>query len=115
MLKKVVVCDHCAESLSSVGAVEYERQTLIDQVFEKRVEHTDAEIKQFPHCGEVTKGYFASHLAGPQQYGLGIRAYIVSLLFTQMVSLNRVQSQPVTLIGQKISEAAMLKYLLQLA
>lgn len=110
----VTACDHCGESLKSVATKGHERRTLIDLVFEKRVEHTDAEIKQCPGCGETTKGCFASHLSGPLQYGLGVKAYIINLLVTQMVSLNRVQSQLTTLVGQTISQAVMLKYLLQL-
>ncbi len=83
-------------------------------MFEKRVEHVDAEIKHCPCCHHVTKGQFPSDLAGPVQYGLGIKAYILNLLITQMVSLNRVQKLLKTLIGRAISEAVMLKYILQL-
>ena len=93
---------------------DYERRTCVDIVFEKRVEHVDAEIKHCPCCHHVTKGQFPSDLAGPVQCGLGIKAYILNLLITQMVSLNRVQKLLKTLIGRAISEAVMHKYILQL-
>ena len=84
-------CSACGENLSKVSVTDYERRTRIDIVFEKCVEHVDAEIKHCPCCHHVTKGQFPSNLAGPVQYGLGSKAYILNLLITQMVSLNRVQ------------------------
>ena len=51
---------------------------------------------------------------GPLQYGPGIKAYALNLLIAQMVSLKRVQQSIQTLIGQLISEATLLKYVLQL-
>ena len=83
-------------------------------VFETRVEHVDAETKHCPCCHHVTKGQFPCDLAGPVQYGLGIKAYILNLLITQMVSLSRVQKLLKTLIGRATSEAVMLKYILLL-
>ena len=83
-------------------------------MFEKRIEHVDAQIKRCPCCLHLNKGQFPAHLQGPVQYGLGIKAYILNLLTTQMISLNRVQRLLKTLIGRAISEAAMLKYILQL-
>ena len=110
----VTQCSHCGENLQQVEVVDHERRTRIDIVFEKRVEHVDAEIKYCPSCEHVNKGQFPSDLAGPVQYGLGIKAYVLNLLITQMVSLNRVQKLLKTLIGRAMSEAVMLKYILQL-
>jgi cytochrome c2 len=113
-LSRVTRCSHCCENLSKVSVTDLERRTRIDIVFEKRIEHVDAEIKRCPSCHQITKGEFPSDLAGPVQYGLGIKAYILNLLITQMVSLSRVQKLLKTLIGRAISEAVMLKYILQL-
>ena len=38
-------CEHCGENLRNVQVEYYQRRTRIDIVFEKRIEHTDAEIK----------------------------------------------------------------------
>lgn len=113
-IAKVTVCDYCAEDLSHVPCRLHERRTQIDIQFEKVVQHVDAEIKQCPACRESTKGVFPSGMAGPLQYGDGIKAYVVSLMMAQMVSLNRVQKMVKTLIGVIISEATMLKYVTQL-
>ena len=53
-------------------------------------------------------------MAGPIQYGPGVKAYVLNLLIAQMVSLKRVQQSVTTLIGEVISEATLLKYVMQL-
>ena len=111
---RVLRCSACGENLSQISVTDHERRTRIDIVFEKRVEHVDAEIKRCPCCEHVNKGQFPSDMSGPVQYGLGIKAYILNLLITQMVSLSRVQKLLKSLIGRAISEAVMLKYILQL-
>jgi transposase len=107
-------CEHCNEDLSQTPCQGHERRTVIDIVFEKVVDHVDAEIKDCPRCGARTKAPFPSRLAGPLQYGLGIRAFVLNLLVAQMVSLKRVQQLLNTLIEQLLSEATLLGYVLQL-
>jgi transposase len=111
---KVTACEHCAEDLRGAPSRGYERRTLIDIVFEKVIRHVDAEIKDCPHCATQTRAAFPAGLCGPLQYGLGIKAYILNLLIAQMLSLKRVQQSIRTLVGTVISEATILKYVLQL-
>lgn len=113
-IARVDRCSHCGENLSMVAVMDHERRTLIDIVFEKRVDHIDAQIKRCPCCKHIAKGEFPSSMTGPVQYGPGIKAYVLNLLVVQMVSLNRVQKLLKTLIGRALSEAVMLKYVLQL-
>ena len=113
-IAKVTVCGCCAQDLSAVECHTHERRTKIDIAFEKVVQHVDAEIKECPRCHESTKGVFPSDMSGPLQYGNGIKAYVLSLLMAQMVSLNRVQKMMKALIGIVISEATLLKYVIQL-
>jgi transposase len=107
-------CAHCGEDLRNTPGHGHERRTLIDIVFEKVVKHVDAEIKDCPHCQGRTKGAFPRPLAGPVQYGLGIRAYVLNLLVAQMVSLKRMQQLLNTLIDRLISEATLLGFVQQL-
>ena len=107
-------CQSCGEDLSDTPCQGHERRTLIDIIFEKVVTHVEAEIKQCPFCQAHSKGRFPADMPGPLQYGLGIKAYVLNLLIAQMLSLNRVQQSIRTLIGQVISEATVLKYVLQL-
>lgn len=107
-------CAKCGEDLSHVPCICIERRTRIDIIFEKTVEHVDAEVKECPSCQSTTKGQFPDYMAGPLQYGNGIKAFIVQLLVTQMISLNRAAKMVATLIGKTISEATMLGYMMRL-
>ena len=113
-VSKVSSCEECGEDLRTVRPEGHERRTQIDIVFEKVVSHVDAEIKSCPHCGSETRAPFPETFSGPVQYGSGIKAYALNLLIAQMVALKRVQQSIQTLIGLAISEATILKYVLQL-
>ena len=110
----VTTCGCCGQDLSGVEPEGHERRTRIDIVFEKRVEHVDAQIKTCPSCAKTTKGEFAADLMGPLQYGLGVKAYVVNLLVCQMVSLNRAAKLMHSMLGQLISEATMLRHVMEL-
>ena len=114
-VSKVSFCDTCGEDLRETSCDDSERRTKVDIVFEKVISHVDAEIKTCPNCTATNKGCFPSDMSGPLQYGNGVKAYVLNLLIAQMLSLNRIQKSVTTLIGQKISEASILKYVLQLS
>lgn len=107
-------CEHCGEDLSQTPCETYERRTLIDIIFTRHEDHKDAEVKICPRCQNRTKATFPSSHQGPLQYGAGVKAYVLSLLIAQMVALGRIQKMVKTLIGMAISEATILKYVLQL-
>lgn len=111
---KVTDCQFCGEDLGDIPVTEHERRTKIDIIFEKVVSHVDAEIKVCPRCNKQNKGGFPQDMSGPLQYGPGIKGYAVNLLVAQMVALKRVQQMIRTLIGQALSEASILKYVMQL-
>jgi hypothetical protein len=113
-LSPVNVCETCGEDLSDTPCLGHERRTRIDILFEKVVSHVDVEIKQCPRCQAQTKGAFPVDLSGPLQYGPGIKAYVLNLVVAQMLSLKRVQQSIKTLIDLAISEATILKYVMQL-
>lgn len=113
-LAKLRFCEHCGEDLRQVPCRGHERRTQIDIVFEKVVTHVDAEVKRCPHCHTPTRAPFPEQFCGPLQYGPGIKAYVLNLLIAQMLSLKRVQQSIQTLVGLVISEATILKYVMQL-
>jgi transposase len=113
-IAEVTVCDTCGQDLEKTACIDHERRTKIDIIFEKVVEHVDAEIKHCPCCDSVVKGDFPSDMHGPLQYGRGLKAYTINLMICQMVSLNRVQNLIKSLIGEVISQASILKYILRL-
>lgn len=107
-------CGHCGEDLQTTPAQGHERRTLIDIVFEKVVEHTDAEIKQCPVCRGTTKAGFPADRSGPLQYGLGLKAYAINLVVCQMVALGRVQKLVKAMLGVVLAEATILRFVLRL-
>ena len=90
-IAQVEHCDVCGEPLTDVPCTHQERRTKIDILFEKVIEHVDAEVKQCPNCQATVKGWFPPDLHGPLQYGNGLKAFAINLLVAQMVSLQRVQ------------------------
>jgi transposase len=90
---RVETCDVCGVSLDKVPCRTHERRTKVDIVFEKTVEHIDAEIKQCPNCQAMVKGSFPEDMPGRLQYGNGLKAFTIHLIVSQMVALNRVQKQ----------------------
>jgi len=107
-------CDHCGESLKNTPCLCVERRTRIDIIFEKTIEHMDAEVKQCPYCDAQVKAEFPEDMQGPLQYGNGIKAFVICLLVTQMVALQRTQKMLKTLIGRIVSEATLLGYVMRL-
>jgi transposase len=114
ILSAATSCDICGEDLTSTSCHQNERRTKIDIVFEKVVEHVDAEIKNCPSCSTEVKGTFPADLHGPLQYGNGLKAYVINQLMCQMVALNRVQKSVTAMIGQTLSEATLLKFIMRL-
>ena len=113
-IAKVTTCDTCGVPLDETPCHEHERRTKVDIVFEKVVEHIDAEIKQCPNCDATVKGTFPQDMPGPLQYGNGIKAFSIHLIISQMVALNRVQKQISAMIDTVISEATLLKFVWRL-
>ena len=113
-IAKVDTCSVCGIALDDAPCQGHERRTKIDIVFEKVVEHVDAEIKQCPNCESTVKGDFPEDMPGKLQYGVGIKAFAIHLIISQMVALNRVQKQIAAMIDIVISEASILKYILSL-
>jgi transposase len=113
-VSEVNFCNVCGEDISGTPCLQHEKRTKIDIVFEKVVENVVAQIKTCPACESQTKGSFPADMHGPLQYGNGLKAYVISLLVCQMVSLNRVQKSIKAMIGQTISEATLLKFVLRL-
>ena len=106
-------CEVCGADLGQVACT-HERRTKIDIVFEKVIEHVDAEIKQCPSCQRTVKGKFPADMPGPLQYGLGVQAFIINLLVCQMVALKRAQALVYSIIDVVIAEATLLQFILRL-
>lgn len=113
-VSEVNSCEVCGEDLQHTPVQGHERRTKIDIIFEKVVDHIDAEMKQCPTCDAMNKGAFPVDRHGPLQYGSGIKAFIINLMVIQMVSINRVQKLVKSMMGTVIAEATLLRFVLRL-
>ena len=111
---EVKTCENCGADLEGISAKGHEERKLIDIIFEKVESTVRTEIKDCPDCGRECKGRFPSDMPGPLQYGVGVIAYVLDMVITQMVSLNRIQKSLRSLIGVVISQATILKYVINL-
>lgn len=107
-------CNTCGKDLRDAPCKHHERRTKVDIVFEKVIEHIDAEVKECSGCDSTVKGVFPEDMPGPLQYGNGIKSYIINLLVCQMLSINRAQKLVKAMIGAIIAESTMLKFILRL-
>jgi hypothetical protein len=110
-LAKVMQCDVCGQDLRKAACQHHERRTKIDIIFEKVVEHVDAEVKLCTNCNATVKGTFPADMPGPLQYGDGLKAFVIDLLLCQMISISRAQNLVKSIIGSVISEATFLKFI----
>ena len=108
---RVETCSVCGEDLSDANCACLERRTKIDIIFEATVEHYDAEIKTCPACKATVKADFPDDIAGPIQYGHGIKAYVLNLIVAQMVSLKRTAKLLSSMLGRLLSDATLLSYI----
>ena len=107
-------CRKCGADITDVSATATEERKTIDIEYVIKKEAYTAETKKCPGCGEKSKAGFPGGIDGPIQYGIGIKASVVNFLLVQMMSLQRVQEHFKGLLGRFISQAAMLKYIVQL-
>jgi transposase len=107
-------CDVCSEDLSDVDCQNVERRTKIDILFEKVIQHVDVETKLCPTCDSQVKGPFPKDMTASFQYGNGLKAFVINLLICQMVALKRTQHLVKSMLGELLSAATILKFVLRL-
>lgn len=112
ILVPVTECDGCGASFSSAKAEDEETREEIDIIYEIIRKKVTVEIKKCDDCGETTKGTFPDGMDGKLQYGIGIKAAIINYLMVQMFSYERCSEHFKGLIGRFISQATMLKYVM---
>lgn len=105
-------CGDCGEEFSSVQPDDKETREEIDIIYEIRRKKITVEIRKCNNCGVTTKGQFPDGFDGKLQYGIGIKAAIINYIMVQMFSYDRCSEHFKGLIGRFISQATMLKYIM---
>ena len=106
-------CSGCGKSLRSASVKRAEERRKIDIIYKVEILTVTSEVKTCPSCGEETKGVFPKDMPGKLQYGNGIKASVIDFLCAQMLSLERIQEHFKGILGRVISQAVMLKYIVQ--
>lgn len=105
-------CGNCGENLSDKESIDTDSRVEIDIIYEIKRKEVTAEIKECDACGATTKGDFPEGMDGKLQYGIGIKAAIINYLMVQLFSYERCSEHFRGLIGNFISQATMLKYVM---
>ena len=110
----VAVCDQCGADLSALAPHGHECRVIYDIIFTLTERRLTADIKDCPFCKAQTKGKFPANMPGPRQYGTGIKALVITLLISHMLSLRRAVALIKALCGQTIAEATCLAWIQRL-
>ena len=107
-------CGGCGTDLGNAEVTNEEKRTTLDIEYTVVETTLTAETRKCSDCGDETKAKFPEGVNARFQYGIGIKSAIVNFLMIQMMSLQRVAEHLKGLTGRLISEATMLKYVINL-
>ena len=103
-------CLQCAASLAGVVAVAHEDRQVFD-IPAMRIEVTAhrAEVKVCPECGAENRGCFPVGVAGPVQYGNGVKTWAAYFQNQHFVPVARTAQIFEDLLGHRIAEGTLIQ------
>ncbi len=103
-------CQECATSLAGVAAVAHEERQVFD-IPAIRIEVTAhrVEVKVCPVCGAENRGCFPEGVAGPVQYGNGVKTWAAYFQSQHFVPVARTAQIFEDLLGHRIAEGTVVQ------
>ncbi|MCK5250391.1 MAG: IS66 family transposase [Spirochaetaceae bacterium] len=102
---EVALCEHCQENLSDIPVLNIEKRQVTDiPPVKAYTTEYQGEIKQCPHCHQITKATFPQEVTHAVQYGPIIQAMAVYLRNYQLLPLERTTGLFKDLFGISLSE-----------
>lgn len=112
----VLECQYCHADLARVAVHKVEKRQVFDlpKVKLEVTEH-QAEVKQCPVCGELSRAVFPEGVTQPTQYGPRVRAQMVYFNAYHFIPLARTAELVGELYGQPIAEGTVEAAVVELA
>lgn len=102
---EVALCEHCQENLSDIPVLNIVKRQVTDiPPVKAYTTEYQGEIKQCPHCHQITKATFPQGITHATQYGPNIQAMAVYLRNYQLLPLERTTQLFKDLFGISLSE-----------
>ncbi len=102
---EVALCEHCQENLSGIPVINIEKRQVTDiPPIKAYTTEYQSEIKQCPHCHQITKASFPDGVTHAAQYGPNIQAMAVYFRNYQLLPLERTTQLFKDLFGVSLSE-----------
>lgn len=107
---RVEHCEQCGAELNRVEVTAHEERQVFDlPAIRLEVTAHRAEIKRCPACGAENRGHFPAGVAGPVQYGLGVKTWAAYFLSEHFVPVERTAQIFEDLVHHRLSGATILK------
>lgn len=108
----LTACPHCETTLETAPLVTVERRQVVElPPIQAHITEHQAEVKQCPHCGAISRGVFPAEVTAPVQYGPRLQAVGVYLTGYELLPYGRSGELMADLFGVPLSEGTLYRFM----